>query len=90
MVDARSGGGVSPRSRPRLHLFHTEDHAGTLALLALVEDVSDRGRWSMIDSGQPKENFVRHGAFEVPIERFRELVWVNTTPATIADANATL
>jgi leucyl/phenylalanyl-tRNA--protein transferase len=69
-----------------MSMFHTEDNAGTLALVALVEDVRDRGRWSMIDSGQLKQNFVRYGAFEIPIERFRELIWINMPPP--ADAGA--
>jgi leucyl/phenylalanyl-tRNA---protein transferase len=63
-----------------MSMFHTEDNAGTLALVALIDEVHDRGRWSMVDSGQLKQNFIRYGAVDVPVERFRELVWVNTTP----------
>jgi leucyl/phenylalanyl-tRNA--protein transferase len=68
-----------------MSMFHTEDNAGSLTLAASVEQVRDRGRWSMLDCGQLKQHSVRYGAFEVPIEQFRELVWANASPRGDAD-----
>jgi leucyl/phenylalanyl-tRNA---protein transferase len=70
-----------------MSMFHTEDNAGSLTLAASVEEVRDRGRWSMLDCGQLKQHSVRYGAFEIPIEQFRELVWANTTPAPEAGSH---
>jgi leucyl/phenylalanyl-tRNA---protein transferase len=64
-----------------MSMFHTEDHSGSLALAALIEEVRDGDRWSMADCGQLKENFVRYGAFEVPIEQFCEMVWTHSRGA---------
>lgn len=58
-----------------MSMFHREDHAGALALAALVDVVSGDGRWSVIDCGIMNPNFARYGAREIPEQQFCELVW---------------
>jgi leucyl/phenylalanyl-tRNA---protein transferase len=57
-----------------MSMFHREDHAGSLAMAALVNALVTEGRWSLIDFGVMTENFARYGAREIPVAEFRELV----------------
>lgn len=65
-----------------MSMFHHENHAGALALAAVADEVSRRGRWTLVDCGVINENFRRYGAYEVPTHEFCELVWRGmSTPA---------
>lgn len=57
-----------------MSMFHLENHAGALALAALVDIVVHEGRWSIIDCGTLKANWQRYGAREIPVQEFSELV----------------
>jgi leucyl/phenylalanyl-tRNA---protein transferase len=57
-----------------MSMFHREDHAGALAMAALVNAVLTEGRWSVIDVGAMTPNFARYGATEIPVAEFCELV----------------
>jgi Leu/Phe-tRNA-protein transferase len=51
-----------------------EDHAGSLAMAALVNELLSEGRWSVIDFGVMTPNFGRYGAREIPTAEFCELL----------------
>ena len=55
--------------------FHRENGAGSLAIGALVESLTNNGRWSIVDNGVINPNYARFGAFEVPTDKFCELIW---------------
>jgi len=55
--------------------FHRENHAGSLALVAVAEKVREGQRWSMVDVVLPSDHYERYGAREIPTEEFCELVW---------------
>jgi leucyl/phenylalanyl-tRNA---protein transferase len=57
-----------------MSMFHREDHAGSLAMAALVDALVTEGRWSLIDFGVMTANFARYGATEIPVAEFRELL----------------
>jgi leucyl/phenylalanyl-tRNA---protein transferase len=61
-----------------MSMFHREDHAGSLAMAALVNALLSEGRWSVIDFGVMTPNFSRYGAREIPVAEFRELVRSNS------------
>jgi leucyl/phenylalanyl-tRNA---protein transferase len=58
-----------------MSMFHLENHAGSLALVAVLDCVQDGERWSVIDCGELNENFKRYGALEIPSDQFCDLVW---------------
>ena len=58
-------------------MFHTEDHAGAVALATLAESLSGDGPWSVVDCVTLNSNFARYGFAEIPAERFTELVLSN-------------
>jgi leucyl/phenylalanyl-tRNA---protein transferase len=60
-----------------MSMFHREDHAGSLAMAALVGALLTEGRWSVIDFGEMTQNFARYGATEIPVAEFCELVRSN-------------
>jgi leucyl/phenylalanyl-tRNA--protein transferase len=60
-----------------MSMFHREDHAGSLAMAALVNALLTEGRWSVIDFGEMTQNFARYGAREIPVAEFCELVRSN-------------
>lgn len=60
-----------------MSMFHREDHAGSLAMAALVNALLTEGRWSIIDFGEMTQNFARYGAREIPVAEFCELVRSN-------------
>jgi leucyl/phenylalanyl-tRNA---protein transferase len=64
-----------------MSMFHLENHAGALALAAVVDCVRDGERWSVVDCGQLNENFKRYGAQEIPSDQFCELVWRSLQPS---------
>jgi leucyl/phenylalanyl-tRNA--protein transferase len=57
-----------------MSMFHREDHAGSLAMAALVNALLSEGRWSVVDFGVMTANFGRYGAREIPVAEFRELL----------------
>jgi leucyl/phenylalanyl-tRNA--protein transferase len=57
-----------------MSMFHREDHAGSLAMAAIVNALLTEGRWSVIDFGEMTPNFARYGARGVPVAKFRELL----------------
>jgi leucyl/phenylalanyl-tRNA---protein transferase len=57
-----------------MSMFHREDHAGSLAMAALVNGLLSEGRWSVIDVGAMTPNFDRYGARQIPVAEFRELL----------------
>lgn len=57
-----------------MSMFHREDHAGALAMAALVDALVHEGRWSVIDLGVMTPNFGRYGATDIPVAEFRDLV----------------
>ena len=61
-----------------MSVFHRESGAGSLAIGAVIESVTDNGRWSIVDSGEMNNpNYARFGAFEIPREELCELIWQN-------------
>ena len=56
-----------------MSMFHHADRAGTIALGTLVTDLS-KGKYSIIDCGALKPNFVRYGAQGISKEKFIEHV----------------
>lgn len=57
-----------------MSMFHRENHAGSLAMAALVNALLTEGRWSVIDFGVMTPNFSRYGAREIPATEFCELL----------------
>jgi leucyl/phenylalanyl-tRNA---protein transferase len=57
-----------------MSMFHREDHAGSLAMAALVNALLHEGRWSVIDFGVMTPNFSRYGAQEVSSAEFCEVL----------------
>lgn len=57
-----------------MSMFHLENHAGALALAALVDVVAHQGRWSVIDCGTGGPHWKRYGATELSREQFSALV----------------
>lgn len=57
-----------------MSMFHREDHAGSLAMAALVNALLNEGRWSVIDFGEMTPNFSRYGAREIPAAEFCEVL----------------
>ncbi|MCU1363876.1 MAG: aat [Acidimicrobiaceae bacterium] len=55
--------------------FHLENHAGSLALVAVAEKMMEGDRWSMVDSVLLNDHYRRYGAREVTTDKFCELVW---------------
>ncbi len=60
-----------------MSMFHRENHAGSVAVAALVNAVSGEGRWSVIDFGVMTPNSQLYGAREISTEQFREVIWSN-------------
>jgi leucyl/phenylalanyl-tRNA--protein transferase len=58
-----------------MSMFHSESDAGSLAFAALADVVRVGTPWSMVDLVYPKQHFVRFGAYNVPADKFSELVW---------------
>ncbi len=58
-------------------MFHTEDHAGAVALATVAESLSGDGPWSVVDCVSLNANFARYGFTEIPAEQFTELVLSN-------------
>jgi leucyl/phenylalanyl-tRNA--protein transferase len=58
-----------------MSMFHTENHAGSLALAALVEKVKAGDDWSVIDCGRTLlPHFESYGAYEISASEFGDLV----------------
>jgi leucyl/phenylalanyl-tRNA--protein transferase len=57
-----------------MSMFHREDHAGSLAMAALVNALLNEGRWSVIDFGAMTPNFSRYGAKEISATEFCEVL----------------
>jgi leucyl/phenylalanyl-tRNA--protein transferase len=57
-----------------MSMFHREDHAGSLAMAALVNALVSEVRWSVVDFGTMTPNFARYGATEIPVAEFCELL----------------
>lgn len=74
------------RTYSLMSVFHRENHAGSVALAALVDIVkSDDGRWSLIDFGHMTPHFERFGAVEVSEERLLELLKEHGRSGTSAE-----
>jgi leucyl/phenylalanyl-tRNA---protein transferase len=70
-----------------MSMFHRENHVGSLAVAALVEEVRDGGRWSVLDcGGEVSAHFKRFGAYEISAGQFSEMVWRSTLSAQPAGA----
>lgn len=80
--DGRLVGGILgitvDRTFSIMSIFHRENHAGSIAMAALVDMVTADGRWTLIDFGNIKPHFERFGAVEVSEERFLELLRENS------------
>jgi leucyl/phenylalanyl-tRNA--protein transferase len=59
-------------------IFHREDHAGSIAMAAVVDIVRADGRWALIDFGLLTPHFERFGAVEVSEDRFLQLLRENS------------
>jgi leucyl/phenylalanyl-tRNA---protein transferase len=57
-----------------MSMFHREDHAGSLAMAALVNTLLNEGRWSVIDFGAMTPNFSRYGATEISATEFCDVL----------------
>lgn len=64
-----------------LSMFHTENHAGAVAMAGAVERLGSDG-FEIIDVGQVTANFERFGAFECAIEEFCERVLAGLKPTS--------
>lgn len=75
-----------------MSMFHDEDHAGSVVMAALVEEVRAGGRWSVVDCGGLSETFRRFGAVEIPtgdfsllavtqVSRFPASAWMPSGPS---------
>ncbi|PVZ14905.1 leucyl/phenylalanyl-tRNA--protein transferase [Actinomycetospora cinnamomea] len=53
-----------------LSVFHRVDHAGSMALIAMVNQVGDGLRWQLVDVGLVRPSFERFGAHAVPVDEF--------------------
>lgn len=74
------------RTYSLMSVFHRENHAGSVALAALVDIVkADDGRWSLIDFGHMTSHFERFGAVEVSEERFLALLKEHGRPGASAE-----
>jgi leucyl/phenylalanyl-tRNA---protein transferase len=62
------------RTLGMMSMFHTEDHAGSVALATLIGELGDDGRWALLDAGELKPHAQMYGAFGVDVDRFSELV----------------
>ncbi len=62
-----------------LSMFHTENHAGALALAALSDSLRQGGPWSVVDCVELNPNFARYGFSEIPAGKFAELVLAGLT-----------
>jgi leucyl/phenylalanyl-tRNA---protein transferase len=60
-----------------MSMFHRENHAGSLAVAALVDAVLNEGRWSVIDFGVMTPNFDQYGVRTIPTEDLCELLRSN-------------
>lgn len=58
-----------------MSMFHLEDHAGSLALTAVTEQLIAGNRWSMVDCVVLTDHFKRFGAHEISTEAFCESIW---------------
>lgn len=63
-----------------MSMFHLEDHAGSLALVAAIERVIADDRWSMVVSMVINDHYKRYGAREVPTEEFCDVMWRSMPP----------
>jgi leucyl/phenylalanyl-tRNA--protein transferase len=64
-------------------MFHTENHAGAVAMAAAVDRLAETDGWELIDVGQVTPNFERFGAFECTIEDFCNRVLEGLCPRAI-------
>jgi len=58
-----------------MSMFHTEDHAGSLAIVAVAERVIAGDQWSLVDFGFLTDNSKRFGASYIPTDKFCEVIW---------------
>jgi hypothetical protein len=58
-------------------MFHLENNAGALALVALTEIVAQEGRWTVVDCGAPGSNWERYAAKIIIVQQFSELIMKN-------------
>jgi leucyl/phenylalanyl-tRNA--protein transferase len=64
-----------------MSMFHLEDNAGSLALVAVAERVLAGDRWTMVDFVLLNDHFKRYGAHEIPTEEFCESIWRSMPPS---------
>jgi leucyl/phenylalanyl-tRNA---protein transferase len=62
-------------------MFHVENDAGSLALVAVLDKVMAGDQWSVVDFVLLSDHFERFGAQEIPTEKFCELVWRSMLPS---------
>jgi leucyl/phenylalanyl-tRNA--protein transferase len=53
-----------------MSVFHRVDHAGSMALIAMVNQVGVGLRWRLVDVGLVKPAYERFGAYAVPADEF--------------------
>ena len=63
-----------------MSVFHHADHAGTIAQVAVLDQIGPEGRWDVVDCGTLKKHYARFGFHEIPAEAFCELVLRGAAP----------
>jgi leucyl/phenylalanyl-tRNA--protein transferase len=58
-----------------MSMFHSEDHAGSLAIVAVAERVIAGDRWTLVDFGFLTDNSKRYGANYISTDKFCEAIW---------------
>jgi len=70
------------RSFGLMSVFHRVDHAGSMALIAMVNQVGVGLRWQLVDVGLVKPSFERFGAHAVPADEFCGRVLAGLRPTS--------
>lgn len=63
-----------------LSVFHRIDHAGSMALIAMVNRIGAGQRWQMVDVGLLNPRFERFGAHAVPADEFTDRLLAGLHP----------
>jgi leucyl/phenylalanyl-tRNA---protein transferase len=66
-----------------MSVFHRADNAGTLAQLAVLDQIGPARRWDVVECGSLTTHYARFGFTEIPVDRFREVVLRGAAPSPL-------